>query len=297
MSETEFYGDILKNRRRERQLSLDDVARQTRMRASFLEALEEGRFEEFPAETYVKGFLRNYSEFLGLDSEALLDLYQQQRPAVDDVDSELRRIETGLVQSVQRSSARWRSLLLSLFVAALILIGLGVGYLLTQNPGVIGVLPDSPVPVDVPDLPGAEDPSQNGVSSQSSDAALVTGGEGEQHPGGTDQGQDQSGVSASGGAEPDEKKSSSDPAKFFSPPPVAPGAALKIRAVAATRLDVAIDQRPRQHYELREGSVLTWRIQQQAELIVQRPEAVNLQLEDRSLDFGNHARIFITTEE
>ncbi len=293
MSETEFYGDILKNRRRERQLSLDDVARQTRMRTAFLEALEEGRFEEFPAETYVKGFLRNYSEFLGLDSKVLLDIYQQQRPAVDDIDSELRRIETGLVQPVQRSSDR-RSLLLFLFIAVLILIGLGVGYFLTQKPGVIGVLPESQVPVDAP---GTVDPVQNGASSPSSDANTVTETEGEAQPEGTDQVQDLPAIVDPVTPDPVNEDPSSAPADFFSPPPVAQGAALIIRAVSETQLEVAIDRRPRQHYELREGSVLTWRIQQQAELIVEQPEAVTLLLEDRSLDFGNHSKILITTGE
>ncbi|MGE4344466.1 MAG: helix-turn-helix domain-containing protein [Geoalkalibacter sp.] len=293
MSETEFYGDILKNRRRERQLSLDDVARQTRMRTAFLEALEEGRFEEFPAETYVKGFLRNYSEFLGLDSETLLDIYQQQRPAVADVDSELRRIETGLVQPVQRSSTR-RSLLLFLGIAALILIGLAVGYFLTQKPGVIGVRPESQVPVDAP---GTGDPVQNGASSPSSDAGTVAETEGGVPPESTDPAQDLSAIIHPGTAGPINEKPASDPADFFSPPPVTPGATLKIRAVAATQLEVAIDQRPRQHYALREGSVLTWRIQQQAELIVEQPESVAVLLGDQSLDFGNHSKILITTGE
>ena len=72
---------------------------------------------------------------------------------------------------------------------------------------------------------------------------------------------------------------------------------MKIRAVAATQLEVAIDQRPRQHYALREGSVLTWRIQQQAELIVEQPESVAVLLGDQSLDFGNHSKILITTGE
>jgi len=291
MSETEFYGDILKNRRRERQLSLDDVARQTRMRTAFLEALEEGRFEEFPAETYVKGFLRNYSEFLGLDSETLLDIYQQQRPAVADVDSELRRIETGLVQPVQRSTA-WRSLLLFLAIALLILIGLAVGYFLTQKPGVIGVLPDSQVSVDASETVNS---AQNGTSS--SDAGTGTETEGGAQTGVADPVQDLPAIVSSVTPDPPNEEPAAALSDFFSPPPVAPGAALKIRAVASTQLEVAIDQRPRQHYELREGSVLTWRIQQQAELIVEQPEAVNLELKDQPLDFGNNSKILITTGE
>jgi cytoskeletal protein RodZ len=41
----------------------------TKIRAKYLKALEEEHFDMLPAETYVKGFLRTYAEFLGLDGQ------------------------------------------------------------------------------------------------------------------------------------------------------------------------------------------------------------------------------------
>lgn len=281
MSGTEFYGEILKQRRQQRQLSLDDVALQTRIRRVYLVALEEGRFDDFPAETYVKGFLRNYSDFLGLDPNEILEKYREQRPDVADPDNELRSIETGLVQSVRHSPAQRRYLLLFVFLALLIAAGLTAGYLLTQKPGILGVMPDSPVPVEVPDsLTPSDGESSQGVSELSNTPE-----------------KDSLPVALSK-AEPEsfpEKKASSSSDEVFSPPAVSPGAAVKLRAVEPTQLEVVIDHRPRQQYELRVGSVLTWRVEERAELIIERPEAVRVELNDRLLDLEGHSRVLIAT--
>jgi cytoskeleton protein RodZ len=47
----------------------------TKIRGRYLRALEEEQFEVLPAQTYVKGFLRNYAEFLGLDGQLYVDEY------------------------------------------------------------------------------------------------------------------------------------------------------------------------------------------------------------------------------
>src|SRR3954471_16338719 len=46
-----------------------------KIRAKYLRALEDEAFEILPSETYVKGFLRSYSEFLGLDGQLYVDEY------------------------------------------------------------------------------------------------------------------------------------------------------------------------------------------------------------------------------
>ena len=45
----------------------------TRIRSKYLQALESERFEVLPGETYVKGFLRTYAEYLGLDGQLYVD--------------------------------------------------------------------------------------------------------------------------------------------------------------------------------------------------------------------------------
>ena len=51
---------------------LADIAKALRIRLQYLEALEEGRFGDLPGATYATGFLRSYSDFLGLDANEMV---------------------------------------------------------------------------------------------------------------------------------------------------------------------------------------------------------------------------------
>jgi len=81
----ESIGQFLRLAREERGLSIDQVSRDTNISRHFIVGLEEDKHEVFPAEPYVIGFLRNYSEHLGLDTEDLITKYRtvkiQEQPA------------------------------------------------------------------------------------------------------------------------------------------------------------------------------------------------------------------------
>ncbi len=66
-------------RERERQgLSLHDVAEKLRLRATQLQALEEGDYESLPGQTFVTGFIRSYASTLRLDAVAVVNLYKRE---------------------------------------------------------------------------------------------------------------------------------------------------------------------------------------------------------------------------
>lgn len=69
-------GETLKNARLEKGFSLDEAVHETNISKNYIEALESEAFEEFPAEAYLIGFLRNYSEFLSLNSEKMIMRYK-----------------------------------------------------------------------------------------------------------------------------------------------------------------------------------------------------------------------------
>lgn len=73
-------GRLLKRSREERQIELDEVFRVTRIRCHTLEALENELWDELPSQVFVKGFLKTYAEFLGLDKERVLELYERISP-------------------------------------------------------------------------------------------------------------------------------------------------------------------------------------------------------------------------
>lgn len=60
-------GEELKRIREEKGLSIYDVEEQTKIKATFIEALEKENFDKIPGRVYVKGFIKNYAKFLGLD--------------------------------------------------------------------------------------------------------------------------------------------------------------------------------------------------------------------------------------
>jgi cytoskeleton protein RodZ len=69
-------GQLLQEARQQKGVSLEQVEEATRIRQKFLKALEEENYTALPAEAYVKGFLRNYALYLGLDPEEVLALYE-----------------------------------------------------------------------------------------------------------------------------------------------------------------------------------------------------------------------------
>ncbi len=67
-------GELLRSTREAKGVSLEQAEEATRIRRRYLEALEAEDFEQMPAEVYVRGFLRNYALYLGLDLEEMLAL-------------------------------------------------------------------------------------------------------------------------------------------------------------------------------------------------------------------------------
>lgn len=68
-------GNSLREARLRQGLDLARVEDDTKIRAKYLQGLEDERFEILPSETYVKGFLRTYAEYLGLDGQLYVDEY------------------------------------------------------------------------------------------------------------------------------------------------------------------------------------------------------------------------------
>lgn len=74
-------GAHLKRERELRDISLEEVSRVTRVRLAYLEALEQGRWGGLPADVYVRGYVRAYARFLGLDPEEQIARYLEAAPA------------------------------------------------------------------------------------------------------------------------------------------------------------------------------------------------------------------------
>jgi cytoskeleton protein RodZ len=66
-------GSSLREARLRQGLDFPEIEQATKIRAKYLHALEEEQFDLLPAQTYVKGFLRSYADYLGLDPQLYVD--------------------------------------------------------------------------------------------------------------------------------------------------------------------------------------------------------------------------------
>jgi cytoskeleton protein RodZ len=69
-------GRLLRDQRLSRDLTLEAVAARLRIRSRYLEAIEQGRFDQLPGAAYIPAFLRAYANHLGLDPDKVLVAYQ-----------------------------------------------------------------------------------------------------------------------------------------------------------------------------------------------------------------------------
>ncbi len=69
-------GRALRKARHRQGLTLEEASRGTRLRAEYLEALEDESFESLPGDVYVRSFLRSYAGFLGLKPAKVVGVYE-----------------------------------------------------------------------------------------------------------------------------------------------------------------------------------------------------------------------------
>ena len=101
-------GDSLREARTRRGLSPADVHKAIRIRERYLTALEEERWDMLPGEAYTKGFLRTYSEYLGLDGQLYVDEYnariarhdEEPPPFVPHASAETRHLQRGILTAL-----------------------------------------------------------------------------------------------------------------------------------------------------------------------------------------------------
>jgi hypothetical protein len=77
-------GNSLREARLRKELDFPELEQGTKIRAKYLRALEDENFDQLPAPTYVRGFLRAYADYLGLDGQLYVDEYNV-RYASDEV--------------------------------------------------------------------------------------------------------------------------------------------------------------------------------------------------------------------
>lgn len=140
-------GDLLQARREELGLDLDAVGEALRIKPVYLAALEQGRTHDLPGPAYAVGFVRAYAQYLGLDSEQVLESYK----AEGEVQA---RPDLALPVPLEARSVPGGALVLVAVILALL--GYGTWYYLSTGerspPEQVAAVPAAMQPPPVPPL-------------------------------------------------------------------------------------------------------------------------------------------------
>ena len=85
-------GQILQEARLEKNLSIRDVFLKTNIKESYLQAIEEDRFDKLPAGVYGRNFISRYAKFLKLDSKKMVLMWQEQAQIENKEDPFSRKV-------------------------------------------------------------------------------------------------------------------------------------------------------------------------------------------------------------
>lgn len=154
-------GQRLKDARLAKGLSLEDVSRATKIRASFLVAIEKGEYNKLPSSSYAIGFVQNYAEFLGLPRREITALFRREF----DGEKIYKVLPEGFIKEEQLTRRSFK--VHQAIVPVIALLMLLVGFLFYQyraaffNPSLKVVVPKEGARVDSPDVVvvGSTDPN------------------------------------------------------------------------------------------------------------------------------------------
>ncbi|MFC0271371.1 helix-turn-helix domain-containing protein [Metabacillus herbersteinensis] len=126
-------GNRLKQAREERNLSLEDLQDLTKIQKRYLVGIEEGNYEMMPGKFYVRAFIKQYAEAVGLDSELLFEEYKNDVPSTynDDLPERLSRVKTQ--KELPKSASKALELLPKLLIIACIIAIAVIVWIWRQN--------------------------------------------------------------------------------------------------------------------------------------------------------------------
>lgn len=110
-------GSILQEARVAKHVTLKEAEAATKIREKFLENIESDDYSRLPSVSYAKGFVKNYSEYLGLDSATVLAFFRRQTMEVSRSSLLPKREPATLNKSfIQLTPGRFLGIILAILV-------------------------------------------------------------------------------------------------------------------------------------------------------------------------------------
>lgn len=132
----ESIGEKLRQAREARRITIKDVVKETNISPLYIQALEEEKFDKFPSETYLIGFLRNYAEFLKLDVEAIVQAYKGYKigESATPLEELTRPTKSDISIALSSFFNRYRTIAIAVgVVAAIVILAVGIRAILPSR--------------------------------------------------------------------------------------------------------------------------------------------------------------------
>lgn len=186
-----MVGDILRRERERQNLSIKDIEKATSIRALYIEAIEKSENDKLPGEVYTKGFIKNYANFLKLDSESLVRQYRDEISPVpvvsapegksdgDSSDSEKAEKVVNAPRSMKPSASTDDGNRKSMMAAAAVLVCAIIGgliYFSSANGGDVATAPTAPTQAVEQSASTEAQPAATNVATNVASAAPSTDG-------------------------------------------------------------------------------------------------------------------------
>jgi len=224
-------GTIFKRCREYHGASIEEAAEATKIAVHHLKALEDDQVKEFANLTYLKGFVRIYAGYLGLNPDDMIRLYERPQTSPDG-NGTSRKNDAGAAKKRRRRPFPWQKLALPAFLLLLMVI---TSIIFDHSPS-----PTRYPPTPQPSTVAAPVASIQPVLSSSKPVIAQQKPENESE-------QEQN-------LNPDEGSSETD-----SPSESAKGFVVRLKVIQNGSLAVTIDGATPQDYDLSSGDVFEWK--------------------------------------
>lgn len=126
-------GDKLKSAREAKGLSIGDIEKATKIQSRYLTAIEKNEFDKLPGDFYVRAFIRQYAQVVGLDGKELLSDYHEDVPEADPdeyVENSIDNKSEEVRQTTDNKKNLWKNYLPRIAIALGVIIVILVVYAL-----------------------------------------------------------------------------------------------------------------------------------------------------------------------
>jgi cytoskeleton protein RodZ len=250
-------GAILKRCREYQGTSIEEAAEATKIAVHHLKALEDDQVKEFANLAYLKGFLRIYAGYLGLNPDDMIRLYERPRTLSDSNDNS-RKNSAGGGKERKRQRFPWQKLALPAFLLLLMII---TSIVLDHSPP-SPRYPSSPQPSKVAVPMAAIQPVRSSVSSVAAQQKPENESEQEQGP---------------------KREEAASETNASPPAESAKGFVVRLRVVQNGSLAVTIDGATPQNFDLSSGDVFEWKADRAIVLELTNAGSVNAELNGKPL--------------